>query len=120
MLALDHGMECLSRDERSDNVTHGKKQRRPLSPAPAVAIDQKATNDRPARVSKSVDTLIRGDGVLPKSRTKERKGVRMNIADGIAREAGLNVSLMVPAAMANGGAKQRPARNRKTQTAVNV
>ena len=70
--ALDHRMECLSGAEHSDNGTHGKKDHRPLSPAPALAIDQKATNDRPARISKSVDILIRGYGVLPKTRSKER------------------------------------------------
>jgi mannose/fructose-specific phosphotransferase system component IIA len=40
--------------------------------------------------------------------------------EGMARVAGLNVSLIVPAAMAKDDAKQKPAQNRRTQTAQKV
>jgi hypothetical protein len=64
-------MKCLSSDESSDDVTRGKKQHRPLSPAPALAIDQEAPNDRPEHVS---ECQYRDTGVwnLPKTGTEER------------------------------------------------
>lgn len=40
----------------------------------------------------------------------------MKIVDGRARLTGLKVSLIVPPAMARDGAKQNPARKRRTQT----
>jgi hypothetical protein len=70
-MTLDHWMECLSSDESSDHGTHGKKEYRPLSPAPALAIDQEAPNDRPENVS---ECRYRDPGKKnsPKSGAEER------------------------------------------------
>jgi hypothetical protein len=42
-----------------------------------------------------------------------RNGARIKIIEGMARVSGLNVSLIVPAAIAKDDAKQKPARKRR-------
>lgn len=49
-----------------------------------------------------------------------KNGVNTKHIAGIARLAGLHTSLIVPAAIANIGAKQNPARNRNTQIPAKV
>lgn len=58
--------------------------------------------------------------IVTNPRPGPRNGVIINMMEGTARAAGRNVSLMVPAAMAKGDAKQKPAQNRRIQTAGNV
>lgn len=115
-------MEGLFSEERGYDSENAEKYQSPLSPSPAFAIDNKAADHW------SMETISN----LTESRTRRRygfstyprpgpkNGVNMNIVDGTARFTGLNVSLIVPPAIANDGAKQKPARNRKTQTPAKV
>ena len=111
-------MKSLFTKEGGNYREYSEKYHCPLSPSPSFAIDNKASDNRSSQMISKRLEIFRDYPTYPIPGPKN--GVKMNIVEGIARFTGLNVSLIVPPAIASDGAKQKPARKRRIQTPTNV
>ena len=77
-------MESLSGNNSRDHAENAEEQQRPLRPAPAFAYHNEAPNDRPVSQSEmGYQWQFRWNETYP--RPGPKKGVSMNMVDGIAR-----------------------------------